>query len=277
MENELLVKSIRDLCKKNNIAISQLETELNFGAGLISRWNKNSPSIDKIVDIADYFHVSLNEVVGYTQNTNDVFLNKLYEQTSNGSIIWKNVKTMNQHGCMIKEYSDFSMPGYYMKDDEKETLYATCFGSGYIVMYAYHKYDQIINPYNLILFIQPTNESFLVNQYYTKEELYGLWIKMLNSLDDDTPDAVKAEDLKNEFINEYKTDLEDKKFKNVKLSSSDFSGANLSFSNFTGSDLRGANFNGANLSGSNLNGAILKGVKLSDIILDERYKIVENS
>ena len=65
MDNEQLVKSIRQLCKNRNIAISQLENDLNFGAGLISRWSKNSPSIDKIVDIANYFHVSIDEVVGY--------------------------------------------------------------------------------------------------------------------------------------------------------------------------------------------------------------------
>ena len=64
MDNELLVKSIREICKSNNITPSQLEAELGFGAGLISRWTKSSPSLDKIVDIADYFNVPLDKVVG---------------------------------------------------------------------------------------------------------------------------------------------------------------------------------------------------------------------
>ena len=92
MDNELLVKSIRELCKKNNIAISQLEGDLKFGAGLISRWTKNSPSLDKIVDIADYFHVSLDEVVGYrrsfSENQTLKFINSVYEQTETNELVW---------------------------------------------------------------------------------------------------------------------------------------------------------------------------------------------
>ena len=201
MDNEQLVKSIRQLCKNKNIAISQLENELNFGAGLISRWNKNSPSIDKIVDIANYFHVSLDEVVGYKQNLNDEFLNKLHEQTENDSITWENCETLNQHGHNVKKYSDFEIPGQYIGEGEKETSYATCFNNGYIIMYAYHRYDQIINPYNIILFIQPNDDAYLVDQHYTKEELYSLWIKILNHLGNNAPDEIKAEDLKNNFIN----------------------------------------------------------------------------
>lgn len=200
MNNELLVKSIRELCKKNNIAISQLEGELNFGAGLISRWTKSSPSLDKIVDIAKYFHVSLDEVVGYQTIINDTFLSTLYEQTDNGSIVWENGESLNSRGLMVKRYSDFDMPGTYLGDNEKETTYAVCFKSGYVAMYAHHRYDEILYPYNLILFIQPSDTSFLVDQHYTKEELVGLWVKILNSLGDNAPDAVKAEGLKNEFI-----------------------------------------------------------------------------
>lgn len=202
MDNEQLVKSIRQLCKDKNIAISQLESDLNFGAGLISRWSKNSPSIDKIVDIADYFHVSIDEVVGYKQNLNDDFLNKLYEQTQNDSITWENCETMNQNGSMVKQYSDFEMPGAFIGEDDKETSYATCFNNGYIIIYAYHRYDQILNPYNLILFIQPNDNTYLVDQHYTKDKLYSLWIKVLNHLGDEAPDEIKAEDLKNSFVND---------------------------------------------------------------------------
>ena len=200
MDNELLVKSIRELCKKNNVAVSQLENNLSFGAGLISRWVKSSPTLDKIVDIADYFHVTLDEVVGYKLNINDEFLNKLHEQTENGSITWEKCETMIQRGFKVKQYSDFDMPGQYIGEFEKETSYATCFNSGYIIMYAYHRDDQIITPYNLVLFIQPNNNASLVDQHYTKEELYGLWIKILNRLGDNAPDEIKAEDFKNSFV-----------------------------------------------------------------------------
>ncbi len=203
MDNEILVTSIKQLCQKNNISVSQLENDLKFSPSLISRWKDKTPSVDKIVNIADYFRVSLDEVVGYNLNINDTFLNTLYEKTSNGSIVWEDVETMNKQGIMVKQYSDFCMPGQYIADDEKETTYATCFNSGYIAMYAYHRYNQIIHPFNLILFIQPSDNAFLVDQHYTKEELSGLWVKILNSLGDNAPDEVKAEDLKNEFVLEH--------------------------------------------------------------------------
>lgn len=203
MDNKTIVDSIKKICKNNSITVSQLEKEIGLSQGLVSKWMNTTPSLDKIVDIADYFHVSIDEVVGYKINTNDVFLNKLHEQTENDFITWENCETMNQNGSKVKQYSDFKMPGQYIGEYEKETSYATCFNSGYIVMYAYHKDDQIINPYNLILFIQPNNDAYLVDQHYTKDELYSLWIKILNHLGDNAPDEIKAEDLKNSFISNY--------------------------------------------------------------------------
>ena len=106
MDNELLVKSVRDLCKKNNITPSQLESELKFGAGLISRWTKSSPSVDKIIDIADYFHVTLDEVVGRNQGIedyeNDIII-PLMQMTTNKEIQWEIVS--NYDSIKIKEQS----------------------------------------------------------------------------------------------------------------------------------------------------------------------------
>ena len=67
MNNERMIETIRELCKKNNITPTKLEEELGFSQGLISRWKDKTPNIDRIIDIADYFHVSLDEVVGYKQ------------------------------------------------------------------------------------------------------------------------------------------------------------------------------------------------------------------
>lgn len=209
MDNSIIVNSIKSLCKNRNITVSQLEKEIGLSQGLVSKWLNTTPSLDKIVDIADYFHVSIDEVVCRKSNINDDFINELYEQTANRSIAWENCETMKQHGSMVKQYTDFIAPHSYIGENEKEISYAIRFNSGYIVMYAYHRYDQIVNPFNLILFIQPTDESFLVDQHYTKEELYSLWIKILNSLGDNAPDEIKAEDLKTSFINEFRNKSND--------------------------------------------------------------------
>lgn len=51
---------IKELCKMNNISMNQLEQELNFGKGYISKLGKSTPNATKIRQIADYFNVSID-------------------------------------------------------------------------------------------------------------------------------------------------------------------------------------------------------------------------
>lgn len=211
MDNELLVKSIKDLCQKNNIAVSQLEKELDFSASLISRWNKTSPSLDKIVEIADYFHVSLDEVVGYKNKINDEFLNLLIEKTINNEVIWKsyNHKSENvpkEHIESPLAINDFSQSEDYFNyiDERRELSYYVIINNSYISIYSEYFADKITNPSDIKLFIQPNDDAKLVEQTYSKQQLLSLWLKILYSLQDEAPDEIKAEDFKNSFINESK-------------------------------------------------------------------------
>lgn len=69
MINEILLSNIRELCKKNNITVADLEKNLGIGAGTISRWNKANPTFDKITAIAKYFKVSIDELSGYRKES----------------------------------------------------------------------------------------------------------------------------------------------------------------------------------------------------------------
>lgn len=55
-----LKERIQALCKSKNISMNQLETELNFGKGYISKLGKSTPNITKIKQIADYFGVTVD-------------------------------------------------------------------------------------------------------------------------------------------------------------------------------------------------------------------------
>lgn len=93
MDNQILVENIRALCKKNNVSITKLETNLFLSPGLISRWAKSSPAFDKIMDIADYFGVSIDELVGRSQqDVNNMhagqLLISLYNRTLSGELEW---------------------------------------------------------------------------------------------------------------------------------------------------------------------------------------------
>lgn len=53
-----LVERIQKLCDEHGTTLIGLERILGFGRGTIRKWDKSSPSLDKIGVIADYFNVS---------------------------------------------------------------------------------------------------------------------------------------------------------------------------------------------------------------------------
>lgn len=61
--NDILDR-IRELSKKKNITLKQLEADIGFGNKTIFAWNKSAPSIDKVIKVADYFDVSLDLLCG---------------------------------------------------------------------------------------------------------------------------------------------------------------------------------------------------------------------
>lgn len=71
-----LVENIRSLCKCDNTSVPKLEKEMGFGNGAIYNWDKNSPSIDKLQKVANHFNVSVDELLGRTDDDEE------YKKTS---------------------------------------------------------------------------------------------------------------------------------------------------------------------------------------------------
>jgi transcriptional regulator with XRE-family HTH domain len=59
-----LLENIREICVDNHLAVSALEKELGFGGGTISKWEKSSPTVDKLQKVADYFGVTTDYLLG---------------------------------------------------------------------------------------------------------------------------------------------------------------------------------------------------------------------
>lgn len=57
---------IRNLCKEENISMNRLEEELGFARGYLSKLDKSVPNTSKIMQIADYFDVSTDYLLGRT-------------------------------------------------------------------------------------------------------------------------------------------------------------------------------------------------------------------
>ena len=60
---------IQYLAKKNNISINALEKDLGFGGNSIGKWDKSSPSVEKLLKVADYFGVTLDYLCNGDENT----------------------------------------------------------------------------------------------------------------------------------------------------------------------------------------------------------------
>nr|DAX04325.1 MAG TPA: repressor protein [Bacteriophage sp.] len=79
-----LYERIKELAANKKISIRQLEETLKFGNGTINRWRTNTPGIDKIQKVADHFDVSVDYLLGRTDdpklNTGNVENEDDYEQ-----------------------------------------------------------------------------------------------------------------------------------------------------------------------------------------------------
>lgn len=151
MDSLLLIDNIRNLCKKNKVSISKLEAELFFSPGLISRWNKSSPSLDKIADIADYFGVSIDELIGRSNspsNDNNLgrFLFLLYQQSIYAETVWEILNPQS----MPKELSSVTLPKNFTNN--LYGCYYTCYQNGFFILAASHTSDGILK---LALYILP--------------------------------------------------------------------------------------------------------------------------
>ena len=205
MNNSKIVESIKKLCKDHNIAVSQLEKEIRLSQGLVSKWMNTTPSLDKIVDIADYFHVSIDEVVGHNNIINDKFLEKLIVKTEDKSLIWCTYYGLDEEPRQYDpptkkiehpDSGEYEESGKYYK----HVSYYTEINNGYISIYGCYEYQDILNPKEIKIFIQSDIFAPLIEQDYSYEQLKVLWLKILYSFGDKAPDEVKVEEFKNNFI-----------------------------------------------------------------------------
>lgn len=70
MATESTVDRIRVLANAQGLSLPALEVKLNLGNGTISRWSKSSPNTDKLARVADFFHVSLDYLLGRSEKEN---------------------------------------------------------------------------------------------------------------------------------------------------------------------------------------------------------------
>lgn len=95
MQNSVISEKIKMLCKQNNIPIGLLLQKCDINRNFIYDLEKKgmSPSIDKILAIAEYFNCSIDDLVGRTNN----------QSISTGNITNSNVISGNNNTFKGKE------------------------------------------------------------------------------------------------------------------------------------------------------------------------------
>lgn len=64
----LIFNNVLNLCKRNGISIAKLEREVGLGNATVRGWADSSPTVDKLKLVADYFGVSVDDLLSDTQN-----------------------------------------------------------------------------------------------------------------------------------------------------------------------------------------------------------------
>lgn len=108
----VLTDNIRMQCKKQHLSITNMERELGFSPGLISRWTKSktSPAFDKIYEIAEYLKVSIDDLLrdrsvdGELGEKITEFRNEFKEER----ILEQGILSPNLKWCDIREDETFS-------------------------------------------------------------------------------------------------------------------------------------------------------------------------
>lgn len=59
-----LYEKIKELAAQKNVSIRQIEEKLSFSNATIRRWKTQTPGVDKIQKVADYFGVTVDYLLG---------------------------------------------------------------------------------------------------------------------------------------------------------------------------------------------------------------------
>lgn len=59
----MLLDNVRRLCDQRDISIWALEKAIGVGNGTIGKWDTGSPRVETIKKVADYFGVTVDELL----------------------------------------------------------------------------------------------------------------------------------------------------------------------------------------------------------------------
>lgn len=58
-----MVNRIRAICNSKGMSIAKLEKTVGISNGVIGKWGKSSPTVDKLKKVADYLGVTVDDLL----------------------------------------------------------------------------------------------------------------------------------------------------------------------------------------------------------------------
>jgi|GEM_PF-722303 len=59
----MIYDTIKELCKEKGVSIASVEKKANLSNGTISKWNKSSPTVDKLQAVAVVLKVKIEKLL----------------------------------------------------------------------------------------------------------------------------------------------------------------------------------------------------------------------
>ncbi len=109
-----MFERLRELCIENGIAVTDLCKQITGSSGNLPTWKKGNIKADTLVKIADYFHVSIDYLLGRTDepNNNNIqtgdISNTIHGDHNNNNVNIGNAKnvageTLQEIGTILSE------------------------------------------------------------------------------------------------------------------------------------------------------------------------------
>lgn len=98
-----LYENIRDIAKTKGLSVNRLEQELGFARSSINKFNKNTPSVEKLQQIAERLNVTVDNLMmgNVVDENNETTLTPKDEKDIEKILEQTREQLMNQEGLMF--------------------------------------------------------------------------------------------------------------------------------------------------------------------------------
>lgn len=58
-----ILENVKAACKAKGVTVAELERSLDMAKGSVYKWDVHSPSVSKVVNVAEFLGVDVNELI----------------------------------------------------------------------------------------------------------------------------------------------------------------------------------------------------------------------